>query len=1331
VNLVTEKSTEGRVFVSTYPTMMGLIDEAKDGQRRFGIGHFDLVVTDEPYRSVYQKYRAIFEYFDALLVGLTATPKDEIDINTYGLLDLERGVPTDAYGLEEAVKDGFLVPARAVSVPLKFPRARESAMRIRRRACPSAKRLRLPRAPRHTPAQRDPRRTISIASTSASHAEERVHHEIGSNTPPPPSCPAARPGGLRPVRPRNADRRVTDASGAVIPGASVSATNVATNIATTTLTTDDGLYVIPALHPGTYKVKVELTGFKTSETSGVIVAAASTVRANATLEVGQISESVVVTSTTARLQSENAKISSSVSNKMVDELPLVVSGAVRSPFDLALTTPEAKRVERGEDTNNTFALGGGQAAAWGITLDGISAGTGRFASVEWASVNTPSLDAITEFTVDTNGYKAEFGRASGGIMTFASKSGSKDLHGTAYEYLRNDTFDARRFFEARRGVYKQHDFGWSVGGPVILPKLYNGRQKTFFFSSMEWFRNRVGASSNFFSVPTPEMYQGDFSNWVDQSGTKLTIYDPNTTRPNPAGGFIRDPFPNNKIPTTRFSPFALSVLKVIGTSAYPNIAATPGTSAYVRNNFVNDQGVQLDPWTKFSTKIDHNFSEAHKINFLYHYGTHLRNPGPGGAPGLPGAASNFRTGDQRTDVYRGTHTWVIRPTLVNQGYVGGNNWRELNASLNATGGWKAKGVCLINAFDCDRNFVQVGFSDYNSWGESAGDGSENTVYSAGDDLTWIKGKHNVKMGYLWERIHYNGFGRQSISGLIGADRRSTSVPGNNTLATGGGNAFASFLLGEAFSGGTENDRFVGQQWRSHSWYLQDDWKVSRRLTLNLGVRYEFTLPPIEELDKWSDFTPDKPNPKADGFPGALRFAGFGQGRENTRTLVGGWYGGFGPRFGMAYAFNDKTVLRAAAARSFGVAKTVTGSTHFEGAISIFRPTSTDNGITPAFKLDAGLPPFPQPPSIDPSFSNGNSTAWWNNEAVRLPESYDWTLSMQRQFGSSWVVEAGYNATVGAHLVSGLLRYNQVPFSAFQKYGLTLLQSSITSAAAIAAGIPKPYPSFTGSVAQALRPYPQFLDILTREGHGDKSGHSSYHALTLKVDKRFSAGFQMHGSYVYSKLITDTDSYMGDNSALDHFNRRLEKSVGRYDQTHNAKAGYVWELPFGVGRRWLTTGIVSKVIGGWRLAGVHYYTSGSPLELTNNNSYNIFNGRSNATVTTNEGWIAEHDNPDWRGADRYFQPRAYFGPQPTDRLGNAPRFNGAARFPGSFGENYSLAKSFHFTEGIRLDFRWELFNLFNRVRFDPGSRNLDDPNFGRVLNTLNDPRRMQFGFKLYF
>ncbi len=1130
---------------------------------------------------------------------------------------------------------------------------------------------------------------------------------------------------------------VTDASGAVIAGAKVSAIHVATNVTYSTVSTSTGDFTIPSLTAGDYQLKIEQQGFKTYVRSGINVSAGGSVRVNASLELGAVTESIEVTTAVVQLQTESARVTSQVSNKLVDELPLVVGGAMRSPFDLALITPEAKLVEgSGTASDESFALGGGQAAAWGVTLDGVSAGTGRFGSVQWANVNTPSVDAITEFTVETNGFKAEYGRASGGIMTFTSKSGTNEFHGTAYEFIRNDAFDARRFFEAEKGAYKQHDFGWSAGGPVVIPWLYNGKNKTFFFSAMEWFRNRVGADSGFFSVPTAEMYRGDFSNWVDANGRRLTIYDPATTRPNPTGaGFIRTPFPNNVIPEARFSNYSKAVLKEVGSIGNPNNGAQQGTSDYVRNNYVNRTGTALDPWTKFSIKGDHNFNLNNKLNFLYNYGTHAGpTPGPQGFPGLPGTLNSRRTGDQRSDVYRLTYTRVLRPTIVNYFYAGGNNWRELNASPNARGGWKARGICLINAFDCDLNFPQIDYSDYDTWGGSSGDGSENTVYSFGDDLTITRGRHTFKTGYLYERIHYNGFGRQSLAGLIRGDRRSTSIPGDNNLSTGGGNGFASFLLGEAFSGGTENYRFVSQQWRSHSLYFQDDWKLSQRLTLNIGLRYDFTLPPLEADDKWSDFTPDRPNPGADGRLGALRFAGEGTGREGTRTLVPGWYGGWGPRVGLAYSPNDKTVVRVGAARSFGVVKTVTGSTHFEGFISIFRPSSTDGGITPAFRLDTGLPPFPQPPRIDPAFSNGNNTAYWNNEAVRLPESYDWTLSLQRQLSSSLVFETSYNATIGAHLVAGLLVLNQVPVSAFERYGLAVLQSNIDSAAARNAGLSRPYPSYTGSVAQALRPYPQYLNIQTREGHGDKSGHSSYHAWLMRLEKRYSTGLTFQGSYVLSKLITDADSYTGDNAALDHYNRRLEKSIGQFDQTHSLKFSYVYELPFGRGKRWLNRGPQANLLGGWRISGTHYYSSGNPLELTNNNVYNIFNGRGAAAVQAYDGWIVNNDNPNWLGSDRFLQPKPFFGPQPANRLGNSTRHNPKARSFPNYAENIAVAKSFGFGERFRIDLRGEAFNLLNRTRFSTatgGFRNLDDPNFGRVRAQINEPRRMQLALKLYF
>ena len=1129
---------------------------------------------------------------------------------------------------------------------------------------------------------------------------------------------------------------VTDSTAAKVPDARVVATNTATNVVQATRTTSSGDFSIPALPVGMYQLRVEKQGFKAAVRADIIVAAGSTVTINAQLEVGAVTESVQVAATLELLQTSTAKVATAVSNKMVDELPLVVGGGMRGAFDLALITPEAN-----SPSDEGFNIGGGQGGAYGATLDGMSVLTGRFNSVAWTNVNTPSVDAITEFAVETNGFKAEFGRGQGGMITFSSKSGTNNLHGTAYEFLRNDALDARRFFEDQRGKYKQHDFGWSVGGPVFIPKVYDGRNKTFFFASGEWFRNRVGAGSGRFSIPTQEMYNGDFRNWVDGNGKFLPIYDPSTTTAS-GTGFIRQPFAGNQIPTTRFANLSRNYANLVKDVLRPNNGAAPGTSDYVRNNFINNVGTALDPWTKYSVKGDHNFGQNDRVSFLYNKALHETLPGADGFPGLPYPLAGQLTLKDHSNVIRGSYDKVVTPTIVNHMFGGFNMMQDENIAQTFLGGWEAKGICLKGAWNCDKNLLIVDSSEYTRWGTRSYDGSENFAFSFGDDLSITKGKHTFKVGYLWERIHYNGFGQATVAGQVTGDRRSTSIPNDNNLSTGGGNGFASFLLGQGYTGGTENERFLGQQWRSHAFYFQDDFKLTPKLTVNYGVRYEFTLPPTEQTDKWSNLDVTLPNPRAENLPGALRFAGFGPGRENTRTLTGGYYKGISPRFGMAYALDNKTVLRASAGRSFGVAKTITGSAHFEGAFLIYSASSLNNGVTPTFLIDQGLPPYVKPPVIDPTFVNGGTPAYWDGEAIRLPENYQWSLSLQRQVSSSTVVEVNYHATIGAHLVSGLKRYNQLPFGLLERYGRTLLSSSIDSPAAQAAGLRRPYQDINCqfsttcapvSVAQALRPFPQFRDINTAAGQGDKSGHSSYHALLIKIDKRYGNGSTLQGSYVFSKLITDSDAYNPDNATLDHYNRRLEKSIGEYDLTHNLKLTYIYELPFGKGKKWLTTGPAAWALGNWQIAGSQFYSSGYPLSLSNNAGLGsiLFNARSPASITTYDGWIANKANPDWKGSDRYFQPASFFGPQPTDRAGNATRHNPRARQALNLNENFSLAKKFPIKESVRLDLRWEMFNAFNRFRPSTGSTNVQDPNFGRVQGQFNDPRRMQLGLKLYW
>ena len=1129
---------------------------------------------------------------------------------------------------------------------------------------------------------------------------------------------------------------VKDPTGAAVPGAEVQAVNVGTNVASHTQSTAAGEYNIP-VPPGTYRVLIAAAGFKRFAADNLVVAAASTVRLDAALEIGAVTETLQVSADLLTIQTENAKITTSVQNRLVDELPLVVGGELRSPFDLVSVVAEAK----GEDA--TLSLGGGQARAWDATLDGLSVTTNRAADAQEIAYNAPSLEAITEFTVDTNGFKAEYGQAGGGVITFSSKSGSNDLHGSAYEFLRNDVLDARGFISRTKPVYKQHDFGATLGGPIWLPKIYNGRNRTFFFLAYEGFRNRSGNTS-ILSVPTPEMYQGDFSRWVDARGNRLQIYDPGTQAPNPGGGLVRQPFLNNQIPTARFSRVARQILP-FGQTVRPNREGIFGIS----QNLQTDGGSILTPTDKGSVKVDHLIKDNHRVGFLANVTAFRRALGPGGPPGLPVPLYSGEEQAFDTTAYRLSYDWTLSPHMLNHLSVGGNYFNKNSFSPNVDQSWKAK-ICIPNVIDCNRNFPLITFSEFSQWGGNSYNGTEQPMWALKDDLSFGRGKHHFKAGFSFQSQRANGFGEQQIAGGAGFSFLGTSVPGATSFTSG--SSFASFLLGEANSGGTETIRFVEQIYRYHGFYFQDDWRISPRMTLNLGFRYEFTRPPINGLDEYSDFTPDRPNPAVNNYPGALRFAGFGPGRENTRSLVPGWYAGYGPRIGIAYSLDNKTTLRTAFGRSFSKVTVVSGSGHFAGFIGNYRFSSPNQGVTPAFRLDEGLPPYLLPPQINPAFSNNQDVHHWQpQDAARAPESLYWTFSIQRQLSSNTVLEAAYNANAGSHLQAGLVNINQTPTrfldEFISRYGVTqannLLRADINSAQARAANIPIPYPNFTNpqvqqqrTVSQALRPFPQYLSVSTGDQGGDKSGHSSYHAMVLKLERRYASGLTMQWNYTLSKILTDADSYNsagGAGSAQDQYNRGLEKSIGQFDQSHLLKLATVYELPVGKGRKFLSGmhPVANHVLGGWRLGAIQSYFSGLPIALARNNPFAIFNGTTRPVITSYDNWRAPLKGSDFDPAVDRFLNIAAFPAQPADRFGNATRYNPKVRAFPIFNESISMAKSFQFNEGTRLDFRWEAFNLFNRVRFGSGGTNLNTTTFGVVANQANDARQMQLALKLYW
>lgn len=1136
---------------------------------------------------------------------------------------------------------------------------------------------------------------------------------------------------------------VKDSSGALVAGARVTITQTQTNSKYSSVTSDSGDYTVPSLPIGTYSVRIEKDGFKAFVAKDLIVSASSNIRADATLEVGSTQQTVEVVADGAQVQLENAKIQTAVANKLVDSLPLVVSGNMRSPFDLALLAPEAKAPNNGD---NNFALGGGQAASYGMTLDGVTVTTGRALQTSWAALNTPPLDAVAEFTVDSNGFKAEYGRAQGGVMSFVSKGGTNDFHGNAFEFLRNEKLDANFFANNRAGrgrpILKQHDFGFTFGGPVWLPKLYNGKNKSFFFVAYEGFRNREGANPSFLSVAPREFYDGNFTNWVDASNRQIPVFDPNTTR-TVNGVQVRDQFPNNQMPTARIDGLSRRMLD-LGRLALPNTGATPGTSGFVRNNFIQ-AGTGLQPFNKLSIRGDHNLSEKHKLSGYFGRNTRATLPGAAGPVGLPGFLNGNNYNNTLAKQYRLSWDWTVSPTAFNRFYAGGNDWKEINRAL-AVGAqnWKDI-VCLGNVPDCNNNLLNVSFGgDFTNWGGPSDNGSENNTYSFNDDFTFIKGKHTFKAGGSWEMVQYNGFGQQNIQGQVSFNRRVTGQIGD--LANATGNGFASFLLGGAITGNIHTPRYIPQRYPYWGFYFQDDYRISKKFTLNYGFRYDVNVSPYAANDQFSDFDPTRPNPGANGRPGALIFAGTGEGREGTRRLVDTWYGGFGPRLSFAYSLNDKTVIRAGAARTFSVVRAQGGSTHFQGFVQIYDvPQADPQGFAPTFFLNNGFPDWPRPPFLRADFNNYNSQPWWQgNEVSRAPENLSYTFNLQRQVSKDMVAEIGWNYVRGTHLQAGLLNYNQLDYrnlpaalSPFTAEGRALLNSGVTSAAAQAAGVRLPFPSFRTnlSTAWSLRPFPQYSTIDTGGGVGDRSGNSKYHALIMKLEKRYASGFTFLSSYVYSKILTDADSAWIGGQAMDHFNRKLEYSIGQLDQTHNLKISYVYDLPFGKGRKYMTAGgVADALFGGWSIGAVHTYSSGTPINIGTTVGFPIFAGANRPTISTYDNWRASYSGSRFDPFVDRFIDRNAFPAQPTDRFGNMTRFNPNFRFLPNLNENISLQKRFNIAgDRFYAQLRGEAFNIFNRTQWGPsgGAQTLQDPNFGVWQNQINTPRRLQIALKLYF
>ncbi len=583
---------------------------------------------------------------------------------------------------------------------------------------------------------------------------------------------------FRAVGTRHGHRGRQDSSNAVVPGVAVTVLNVETNAATNVITSDSGTYSAVNLPPGTYRVQAVLEGFQTSIAEGVIVTPGGSSRIDLTLSAGGVTSEIKVTADATQLHTEDARSVTAVSNKLIDELPLVVGGAMRSPFDLISTVPEAR------GSGGTVSLGGGQGGAFGATLDGVSVNTNRNADTAETAFLTPSLEAITEFSVETNGFKPEFGQAGGGVITFASKSGTNTLRGSVYEFHRNDALDARGFFERTKGIYKQNDYGVSLGGPVRIPRLYDGTNKTFFFAAYEGLPQPSGQQRRVPQRPDSRNVGRRLLQLGRFPGRRLVIYDPATTRPNPNGtGFIRDPFPNNKIPQERFSTVAKQYIALARSVLVPNRPGlTPGTFGYVNNNYASEDRSTIETTHKFSLKIDHTLSSRHRLAYVFNRTGNELVAGENGATGLPAPFSGFQQSTFDGDLHRAS--WdAVGSRIVNHLSIGANTFNKNAFSPNVDQNWAPR-VCIPNAVDCDQNMGVIEFSEFSTWGASSCNGTEQPRLTIKNDTTFLAGNHTLKGGFLFDRQQANGFGQQDYGGRAGFDFEQTGLPGVTSFTSG-------------------------------------------------------------------------------------------------------------------------------------------------------------------------------------------------------------------------------------------------------------------------------------------------------------------------------------------------------------------------------------------------------------------------------------------------------------------------------------------------------------------------------------------------------------------
>lgn len=1160
---------------------------------------------------------------------------------------------------------------------------------------------------------------------------------------------------------------ITDASGAVVPNAELALTFVERQITTKAKSGSDGLYSFPNLVPGTYELRVTATGFKPTVQRNITLTINQLGRVDVKLEVGTDVQTVNVVDTAApQLNFENASKSEGVSPETINELPLIVSGGPRNSAQFLVLLPG---VSTGGGNNSFDArINGGMATGDEAIMDGASMQEGFMSQSGMVAFfdfrMTP--DMISEFRVLTSTYEPEYGSSTGGQLIATTKSGGKQFHGGVFEYLRNKELNAAQWQIDRkpgdvRGKDNEHEFGFFIGGPARIPKIYNSdRAQTFFFTDVEFFRQRGGVSVNPLTVPTAAEREGDFRDWGKP------IYDPLTTRLNPnfnasapisAGNpkYLRDQISCNGvlnvICSNRLSPAALGFLKFL---PMPNKSG-------VNNNYLPPTAIPdgiLGDANHYLIKIDQYFgSKDHIAATIWRQMTPAKFLSV-----LPlQLATESYSDPQNSWVNRANYDHTFSPTLLNHFAFGYLNRNEGYGSVNYS---YADQLPQIKGVPSHRFPPQVRFNnnDYTGFGNSTGLNNEDITtrptYVANDMVTWVKGKHTLKAGIEYRSIQGNAHNAGNEAGSFNFDAQQTALPTD----TGSGNSMASYLLGATNSGSVNLISVRGKYIRQSAWiwHVGDTWKATRKLSINYGLRWDFFSPSREKYNNMSFFD-FGPNPGAGNRPGRLAFAGnkFGSASSGLDYPESNWHGGFGPRLGIAYAINDKTVVRT----GYGVFYTQAfypgwgggvDQTGFNSSASL--GTAGLGGLDPAFYWDEGFPldRVAKPPFIDPSFANGQSGPNYRpTDANRLSYSQQWNLTVERQLTRDAMVSVAYVANKGTRLPSQILPLNVLNPSLLGNYGSKLTDQFGPDDTSVD-GVPSPYSGWanqllsinncTPTVAQALLPFPQYCGSVT--GLNENLGSSTYHSFQLKVEKRFSQSLYALLSYTHSKLLTSasgitqasSSTWNGSTAVISPFEWKRNKAIATDDVPDVFSLGLVYQMPFGKGHRYLNGGgMVNRLVSGWEVTSTAKYSSGTPFWFRSDSCGvpgqfraacipAVLPGKNPFLVDLGSYDPGKHQ-PLFNAAS--FEPAGSF--TSATYYGVGPRVTDFRGFPFR-NVDVGIGKRTPITERVNFLIRVEGFNAFNMHNFTctgaGGCQNfntsLGNANFGIWGGAVTSPRNIQ-------